>query len=91
MSVDVQLVFEDQVADLFHLVGFGFAAQWLDINDFRHCFHVKDRVTAFAGTACESGTFQDVTKIGKIDVGVGTAGEDVTEDFMGFAHRQAGT
>ena len=86
MSVDVGLVFENDVPHLFHLISFGFISEGLQVENLLHSRFVKDVVTATALSAGKSGAFEEVAEVCVWDVGVGSPGEDVGENFPGFAH-----
>jgi hypothetical protein len=68
MSVDFELVFEDEVSDLFHLVGFRFVSERLQIENFLHPGFVENDVTSTSLTAGEAAAFEKVAEIGKGDV-----------------------
>ena len=68
MSVDVELVFENEVSQLFHLVGLRFTADGLQVENFIHSLPMEDDVTATSLPTDEPATFQKMTQVGKGDV-----------------------
>ena len=79
------MVFEDEFADLLHLVGFGLSAFGLNIDDFFDAVLVKNRMTAFPRASGETGAFQDEAEVGKVEVRVGTTFEDFGDSFFDAA------
>jgi hypothetical protein len=80
-----ELVFQDDVADLLDLVGFGFALFGLEVEDFLDVGLAEDVVTA----AYAFGEAQGVKQLAELvegDVIVGVAEEDFDEEFLLLAH-----
>ena len=44
MSVDVELVFKNEVPHLLDLIGFGFVSEWLQIENFLHLCLVENHM-----------------------------------------------
>ena len=61
MSVDVELVFENEVSQLFHLIGLRFTAERLHVENFTHSLSMEDDVTATSLLAGGPATFQEMT------------------------------
>jgi hypothetical protein len=61
MSVDVELVFENEVSHLFHLIGLRFTADGLQVENFIHSLSMEDDVTATSLLAGGPATFQEMT------------------------------
>lgn len=68
----------EQLAQLPHLVSFGVAAHWLQGNDFRQVWRLKDVVTA-PDSLLKAQCNQQGSEIAEADVGVGLAAEDALE------------
>jgi hypothetical protein len=79
MSVDLQLVFENEFADLFDLISFRLRAARLQVDDLINALSEVDVMAAFAvakGKACAS---QDETPIVEIEVRVRATFEQASE------------
>ena len=80
------MVFEDEFADLFDLVGFGFAAFGLDVDDFFHAVQVVDEVAALSLAGSKPGAFEDMAQVGEGEIRIGASFEYFGGDFLGAAH-----
>lgn len=60
MSVDVELVFQDDVSHLFYLVSLGLAADGLQVENLFNAGLVEDDVTATALSPGESTAFNSL-------------------------------
>jgi hypothetical protein len=80
-----KLVFQDDVADLFDLVGFGFALFGLEVEDFLDVSLAEDVVTATYAFG-ESEGVEQLAELVEGDVGVRVAQKDFEEEFLLLAH-----
>ena len=87
MSLDVELVFQEKIADLPHLIRLGLSASGLNVDDFLHAVTGKDAVAPAPRAAGEAGALQDEAEILEAEVRIGAAFEKFADGFPNAAHR----
>jgi len=86
MSVDFDLVFDDDVADLFDLISFRLRAARLQVDDLVHAFLEVDLVATFALAKGEACAGENETQVAEIEVRVGATFEQCGQGFLDLAH-----
>ena len=75
---------QDDLSNLFHLIGFCLAASWLDVQDFRNIGTVEDMMAALV-TLLKPKSAQKVAYLHEPDVGARGPAEDPFECLFRLA------
>jgi hypothetical protein len=77
-----QLVFQYNMTNVSHLIGFGFGAHGLQVKNLLHPVPPKDVMASFYSLS-KTQSREEVLQVGKTDVRVGRSAQNLLQNFVG--------